>query len=1096
MKKLLLLSALALTAGLTSRAGGTITLTTAAPADTVVRLLLNSTSALVPVYIDAGDGVKTPYTIDPKQYAYARWINLQVKGEKIVIEGDVTEIDLTKARLTSAEFDAMAKLTDIDLSENELTSFKLKSMMPVEDLSLSYNRLSNTPSQNPTLSLENAGKTLKRLNLSHNTDLTCLDMRDLVNLEYLTLNDCPQFASIFICMPEASHSSLRSINIDNCSLSHFYPVNLPALRTLNLANNLLMSDNSDDPFRLGSYPNLTSLAVNGNRGIKAIDVTSLKKLEQLWVGDCSLTNIDVSQCPELITLSAGGNDIATFDLGNNSNISSLFIQGNPVKEFNFRQLPKLNSLNISDTQISRADLHDAFYLKSFEARNTKLEFVHFGGQQPNRMTKVDLRDCPGFTHESMAYTIMTLPVSKKTYQPNLLLSGSNAEKSNTDFVTGADYQWMTDVTGDNSAKWDEAAVTLDGATDTGTNVTGHLDRLYPYMGMGLDYDFDRYSTAGGDFLISQWIPESSQYHPAAFQTMQSITDKARVGIPIHIHPYPAEGKRFKSVTVNGKEIFDQWFIITGPSTIKVNFAGLEDAIALTTTRGQSISMLVNTVSAGESVWVDWGTGTRTEYKNQNKYTTGYTTLTGTRIDGTAAGDVIKIYGNVAGLDASGFGDVAADFGLWDNAITAVDLSGASQLKLLNLYWNPITSIDLSGAPALEILNVSYTALTGLDLSHTPSLLSLSAYSDGFDDPDSGIRSLTSLDISKLPALIILDAKNNKLTALDTSHNPALASLNVTNNSLASLDLGLNTNLKELNAAGNKLSAIDLSHNTGLLDLDLGRNKLSAIDLSHNTALKTLSIAGNTITDADLHMLADLRSLYINGNGMTADQLNDLYYRLPHRLPDEEGENPGIGALSYNLAVIQGNDDGTDNDGRNADSSIAVDRGWTPSHTGSNTGSDLAYLDILPATHGSVKVVDAAGKEYAHGSKVPKYAELTLVPTPEQGYSLTGCRLGDDITIDGDKLTMPGIYTKLQAIFAKTDGIGEATAAPVSIAALPGAIHMESAAQAVADIYTTDGRVAAGAIDIAPRATVALPAGMYIVCVRSATATITRSVIVR
>ena len=1078
-----------------SHAGGTITVTTAAPVDTTVRVLLNASSAYVPVYIDAGDGVSTPYTVDPGQSAYNRWINLTIKGSTIKFEGDVTEFTLNGARLTSVTVDAMSKLTKLDLDKNEIADFKLLSATPLTNLVLSNNRLSNTPGSNATLTLEQAGKTLTNLTLSHNDGLQCLDMRDLVNLERLSLNDCKNFASIFICMPEARHTSLRSVNISNCTLSHFYPVDLPALRTLDLANNILMSDNSDAPFVLGNYPALTDLTLSGNKGIKALDVTPCSQLTQLRVNDCSLSFLDVSQCPDLVTLSAGGNNIATFDLGNNPNISTLNISGNPVKELNMEHLPKINTLNISNTQISRVDLMKAFYLSSFEARNTNIEFVNFGGQQPSRMSKVDLRDCPGFTYESMAYTVMTLPVSKKAYSTNLLLSGSNAEKSNTAFITGVDYQWKCDVTGDNTAEWTECAVTLDGATDTGTNVTGELDRLYPYMGMGLSYDFDRYTTAGGDFLICQWVPESSQYHPAAFQTMQSVTTTARRGVPIHIYPYPAEGKRFKSVTVNGKEIFDRWFIIDGPSSIKVNFTGAEDVITLTTTPGQAMSMLMNTATAGESVWVDWGTGTRTEYPNQNKYTSGYTTLKGSRIDGTAASSTVKIYGNVTGLDASGYGDVAADFGLWDNAITAIDLSSASQLKLLNLHWNPIASIDLSGASSLEILDLSYTNLPSVDLSPCPSLLWLSAYSDGFDDPNSGVRGLSSLDVSKLPTLMYLDVKNNKFTSLDLSHNLQLAQLNVNGNAITSLDLRANANLRELDASRNKLSALDLSGNKKLTSLSVSANNLHSLDLSANTALEDLRIESNYITDIDLSANTALRTIYINGNGIGAEALNDIYYRLPQRQPDDDDSGQGLGALSYNLAIVQGASDREANDAAGSDTSIAVDRGWKPSQSGTNTGSPTAYLDILSGIHGTAILVGEDGTEYRHGSKVPKYAALTVKATPEAGYVLSGYRLGDDLAFDGDKMTMPGLYTKFTPVFAPAAGIDEEVASGISIKPGAGSVSI-AATDAVATVYTPGGIAAAPAVVVDGSATVSLPAGVYIVSVRAATGNATRTVIVR
>lgn len=1095
MRKIYLLSfLLTLLAPLTSRAEGTITLTTSAPVGTEFRVLIKTTSAVVPVYIDFGDGVETPYTIDPSMADWRRWITANVKGETMKFRGNITEFTLEEAQLTSATVDAMNALEKINLSDNELESFELLSMTALSSIDLGHNKIWNSPSQNPTLSLEYAGKTLKNLTLSYNEGLQCLDMRDLVNLETLNVSNSPDFASLFICMPEATHSSLRSINIANCSLSHFYPVNLPMLRSLDLSNNILMSSNSDDPFELGNYPNLTTLAVSGNHGIKNLDVTACTKLEQLWIADCDLSTIDVSQCPELITLNAGNNNIRTFDLGNNPNITSLHIQNNPVSELDMDKLPKINSLNISGTDISRVDLMKAFYLKSFEAANTKLEFVHFGGQQPSRMEKVDLRNCPGFTYESMAYTLMTLPPSKRAYNTNLFLSGSNAEKSNIDFITNMDYQWKCDVEGDNTAEHTPVAVTLSGATDTGENVTGELDRLYPYMGIGLSYDFDRYSTAGGEFLICQWQPESSQYHPEYFQTMSSVTSTALIGVPIHIYPYPEEGKQFKSVTVNGKEIFSRWFIVSEPSTIKVNFTGAEEGISFTTTPGQPISMLVNTVDSNGTVSVDWGTGTRTDYPGQRSYTSGYSSIGGTRIDGTAAGSTITIYGDVAALDLSGFGDVAADFGLWDNAVTGIDLSGASSLKFLNLHWNPISELDLSGAPLLEVLNVSYTDLKTIDLSHSPWLMWLSAYSDGFDDEDDGISMLESLDVTALPYLQYLDAKCNRITSIDFTHNSYLRYVNLNNNQLSSVDFSGCPILESVTLSGNKITSIDLSANTALASLYVDANDLTSIDLSSNLSLVELSVANNYIHSMDLGMLSELKRLMINGNGMSADELNDLYYGLPQRKPDAEDENSGIGALHYNLAVIQGQDR-ENNAGNEADSSIAVDRGWTPSHVGTNSGSEVAYLDVLPSVHGSVKIVDGDGQEYVHGSKVPKYAQLTVVPEPEDGYEFAGYSLNNEVSIEGTAMTMPGVYTKFLASFRKKSGIDSAEADAIAVKAVDGGIAVD-AAGAVVDIFTPDGRSVVSASAVDGSAVYNLAGGIYIVRVSASGSVTAKSVSVK
>ncbi len=940
-------------------------------------------------------------------------------------------------------------------------------------LNLNYNNVTNNTSDNPTLTLEQAGATLRDLSLAHNAGLICLDISSLTALEYLSANDCSELASVFVCLPEDNRPALRNINLSNCALMHFYPVSLPSLTTLNLANNGLISTAADtNPFVLGDYPELRNLDISGNAQIEYLDVTSLTKLETFTASDNKLESIDLTQAPELTSLYIANNNLTKLDLGNNTKIRNLNVSGNDVGNIDFEKMLNLQEVNISNTRISRAVLMYAAYLSKFEAANTLLEFVDFNGQQPNRMSKIDLRNCPNFTAETMNYTLHTLPIAKQNSwgggEPNLLLTGSNAEHADTEYATSLDLGWISDVTGDATAKNDLVTVTVD-ATDTGENKAGTGYRLYPQFGMEINYDLDVYSTEGGKFLISQWLPEF-------FQHITTVVTEARVGVPIHIYPYAEEGKRFKSVTVNGKEIYSQWFVISEPSTINVNFVSEEPYIKITTTPGQSLSFLVNTAADNGTVWVDWGTGTRAEYVGQIAYEFGDTELRGTRIEGTAAAADVIIYGDVTAADFHGYGDAAEFFGLWDNAITAVDLTNASDLQYLNLYWNPVSSIDISGLPNLAFLDLSYTNLQSVDLSKVSNIMYLSVYSDGFGSD--GIAQLSELDVTNQPYLQYLDAKGNKLTSIDLSKNPYLYGVKLNNNQLTTLDVSVNTDLEMLEVNDNLLSTIDLSQNTKLVSLAVGGNKLTSLDLSNNVMLKEVNFANNEIHFIDLSKNVELTMIYLNGNGMTAGELNDVYYLLPQRPADADADvDPSVGQLSYNIAVIQGGDK-VENDGNRADSSIAVDRGWTPSHLGTNGGCDVVYLDILPSVNGSVVVKDEAGNVYTHGSKVPKYAQLTIEATPAEGYMFTSFSLNGETPIAEQTFKMPGVYTKLQAYFDVYDGIEDALAGAVNIISANGEVIIEAENADVA-VYGVAGTLVAQ-LSVDGRETVALAPGMYIV----------------
>lgn len=1045
---------------------GTMTLETGQPVGTSVRMLFNAASATEPISIDWGNGVEIKYTVDPAQMAYNRWISGTVEGSYIKVSGDITEATLSGLGFESALLQDMSKLQKLDLSKNSLASFRIIGDTPLTELNLSANRLVNSTTEDADLTLSNAGSTLKSLNIAGNSGLICLDMRHLTALQYFTANDCSGMGSVFICTPEESRPELLSINLSNCDIAHFYPINLPNLKVLNLSGNTLITDNDDEPFRLGNYPSLQTLDLSGNIAVKSLDLKVCPSLTTLNISGCKFDKLDLAALTALEVLNIENNNIRALDISKALQLRNINLAGNPIRNIDFSVYTAAQNIDISRTEISRAVIMNSPYLKSFRAAGSLIEFVDFNGQSAERMDVIDLRNCTAMTAETADYTIHTMPQGKERGGSSMLyLSGSNAEGADVSYATSSDMRWVCDIQGNASAKHESVAVTLVDATDTGVNVTGSLDRLYPTFGIGFDYDFDRYSTSGGEFLISQWQP---QY----YQTMKSVTDKALVGVPIHIYPYPAEGKRFKSVTVDGVEIFSQWFVVSKPCNIKVNFTAEQNTISFNTTPGTALSLLVNTIEDGASVFIDWGSGTRMEYPGQNSYAVGDTELGGKRIDATAAGEKVTIYGDIAALDVSGFGDVAEFFGLWDNKITAIDLSAAPNLAYLNAYYNPVSSVDIASCPNLVYLDLGYTNMKSIDLSHNPYLMWVDLHSDGFGD-EGIIAQLSEVNVGKLELLQYLDVKGNLLKNLDLSGNPHLMWLFAGDNQLTSIDLSRQPELREVNLAKNKLTAFDASVATQLTSLSLESNNIKELKLPSHNALVSLNIGNNDIHSFDASALEELRTLYIHGNGMSAEELNDLYYLLPQRkedLPDNSGGNKP----AWNISVMQA-DDARPNDGNRADSSIPRERGWSPSHQGSNGGASTAYLDVLPSENGSVVIKDAAGNIYTHGSKVPKYTSLSIESTPAQGYHFAGYTLNGGALREGVAFDMPGIYTKFQPVFKEGTFVDSPSADAVYT--VDGGIVLRGYFNA--DICSADGRRVAS-VTVSGEQRHALAPGVYIV----------------
>ena len=145
-----------------------------------------------------------------------------------------------------------------------------------------------------------------------------------------------------------------------------------------------------------------------------------------------------------------------------------------------------------------------------------------------------------------------------------------------------------------------------------------------------------------------------------------------------------------------------------------------------------------------------------------------------------------------------------------NQLTALDISGCSQLKALYCSENQLSSLDVSNNTKLEILWCADNLLTGLDVSANTALMEMGCMENG----------LTIVDLSENTLLEILHSESNMLTALDLTQNLSLKEIYLSGNQLTSLDVSQNTALNLLDCSENQLTGLDVSANTKLYDLYL------------------------------------------------------------------------------------------------------------------------------------------------------------------------------------------------------------------------------------------------------------------------------------
>ena len=994
MKKqfLLLLPSLLLSWG-EMKADGVITIETAKAVGEELSVTTYCTSISEPVIIDWGDGVEKSYTIDPNGWGYEQEQTEAIKGQTIKIKGNIkclrcneqqltsfsaegltsiTELDISENQITEVDLCEMPELVDFDMSKNKLTALTLAGMPKLEDLNLSYNEIDSH-----YLDISSLAEHLRNLNLSHNK-LVTLKLIAFSNLEYFYASNNPDLTTVVFY---DGSTKLRIIDMSDCHIMHFYGISLPNLSQLLLSNNALLD------WEVGDYPNLTSLSVIGNQ-LTSIDVTKYPKLYQFSCSNNRLSSLNLSNNQELITLMCSDNELTALDLSVNTEISTLDVANNNLAKLDITMLRNIHELDISGNPLRCIDLTNAYFLQEFVATDTQCDYFYFNYVSPSgTFEKVDIRNNPRMTSDALSMMYKTMPAhADNSSVPNLLISGSNGEHSDTDYVTSSDMQWKVDVEGDGTAQNAETDVTIDATlTEETVHVEGQTGGNMTLDGV---YDFPKYTTENGAFAIAQW---QAPY----YQSLKSVSDKANIGVPICVYAEPADGYKFKSVTVNGEEIEEDWFVINGPSTIEVNFTLADKSISFTTDKaGRTMQFSLASDEPNATIQIDWGNGSRQEKVIGNSGMTW--------IDGTSAGETITIYGDVAYANLESYELPGTD--LIDNEITSIDLSKNDGLRKLCVYGNPLTSLDVTNQKSLVYLDCAACyELTELDIAENTRLAYLDCHAN----------KIGSLDLSNCSGLVELNAGNNELTEIDFGNNPELMSVKLTNNKLTSLDVSNLAKLEELEANGNMLAEVDVENNGNLVSLSLGDNDLTSLDLSTNTKLQSLSFNDNAIHSIDLSMLRELGSINCGGNGMTACEMDDFYWNLPE-FPYDEDEITGT------TLTVQTGEEETPNDARNADSFIATDKGWIVNITGNASGCDEAYITILPSVNGSIALADVDGNPVESGDKVKKNSAIEVSAMPEDSYTL------DTVVLNGENIEgtefMITRASEVTALFKKLSGI--------------------------------------------------------------------------
>ena len=342
-----------------------------------------------------------------------------------------------------------------------------------------------------------------------------------------------------------------------------------------------------------------------------------------------------------------------------------------------------------------------------------------------------------------------------------------------------------------------------------------------------------------------------------------------------------------------------------------------------------------TVETDTEVWADWnGNG----QKDDNELLTS-----GQLAEQTTATATLTIYGAVKKLTAP------------NNNIQRIDLAQATSLIEIDLSHNNLEKIDASECESLSVVNISYNKCEWPDFSYNEELTKLDcSYNEdlsGLDLPE-GLKELrcnngaiTSLSLSSLSQLTLLDCSANPLQSIDLSQNTALQYLylrgldqipqfaggllisNLTN--LVELDFSGSTfnyvecpqseSMKIFNCSNTKLDIFNVAGFPNLEELYASGSLILTLDISENNNLKKLVCNKTQLKTLKMPKAPQLEYIDIHNNHLLLDGIKKFVQELNDRTGLAEGTLILID--SYEKSELNPYDDETLH--------AAMDKNWAP-----------------------------------------------------------------------------------------------------------------------------------------------------------------------
>ncbi len=508
---------------------------------------------------------------------------------------------------------------------------------------------------------------------------------------------------------------------------------------------------------------LISLGIADQR-IVSMDLDNASALKNLSVTGARLSAIDLKWNFNLVNLELSNNNLTALDLTGFSpsfaknRLANLSANNNNIKSFVYEEGRSFISLNLSQNELTEIPLDKMANVVTLDLSS-------------NNLAGVDLRDCESVVSLNVADNQLT-EITLLDYLPleSLDISGNDftfAALPAVGCVTEYTYAPQRQIVIPEKAPVISLAQYLFGEGADATTFTWKM------AASGADVAAGDIREANGRFFFD---------NPNIGVIYCELTNPA----------FPA---------FSGENAMKTTSVETAPMPTRVfaSYTPAEDG---------DVELILTGARKGVTVYVDWtGLGDFEQLILQDSYIYFY---------GKAlASHTAKLYS----YDED---EAVTVFSVSDVKLSSVDASSMRGLKSFGLYNCGISPANINFPESPALIELS---LPGNQIDSTPFL-------------------------SKYPGLIMLSIGNNPLTSIDVTSLKSLENFYASNCGLTSVKLD-NPRVWETALANNSLTSIDLSKVPAMRQLWLTANKLTHIDFSAMPNLRGVAIDNNCFTLATL-----------------------------------------------------------------------------------------------------------------------------------------------------------------------------------------------------------------------------------------------------